>query len=125
MTGRVISVKTQKTAAILVEGKKTHPLYGKSYVASKKYLVDDPIGVSLGDIVEIEKIRPISKRKHWRIVKVIGRDIEEIIEQQLKEKAEEAIEEVMPEEKEEVSNENQELSKEEEKKKKEEKDGTA
>lgn len=96
MRGRVVSVKSQKTASVLIESKKSHPLYRKSYAASKKYLADDQIGVRLGDIVELEKIRPISKRKHWRIVKVIGRDIEEIVEQQLKEKAEEAIEAVMP-----------------------------
>lgn len=96
--GRVVSVKMQKTAVVLVETRKRHPLYGKSYVYSNKYLVDDPIGVGLGDIVEFEKCKPISKRKHWRIVRVVGRDIEAIEKEVMKEVAEQAIEEVMPEE---------------------------
>ncbi|TSC64722.1 MAG: 30S ribosomal protein S17 [Microgenomates group bacterium Gr01-1014_93] len=96
MKARVTSIKMAKTVSVIVESKKTHPLYGKSYVSSKKYLADDQIGVSLGDIVEIEKIRPVSKYKHWRVVKIIGKDVVEIIEEKLKEEAEGAIEEVMP-----------------------------
>ncbi len=139
MTGRVVSVKMQKSAVVLVESKKTHPLYKKSYAWSKKYIVDDPIGVVLGDLVEIIKIRPMSKNKHFRISKVLGKDFVAIAEEQLKESAEEAIEEVMPEEKIEVVVEDEKLEEpsEEEKSlekkktakkvvvKKEKKDGTA
>ncbi len=96
MKGLVVSTKMQKTATVLVENKKIHPIYGKSFIRHKKYLAEDLLGVSIGDIVEIEKIRPVSKRKHWRIIKVIGKNMEEIIEEQLKEEAEEAIEEVVP-----------------------------
>ena len=99
MIGRVISVKMKNTATVLVTGRVTHPLYKKTYARSKKYLVDDLLKTKPGDIVEIEKVAPISKRKHWRIVKVIGRDIEAIVEKELKEKAAADIEEVMPEEK--------------------------
>ena len=98
MIGRVVSVKMQKTAVVLIERRKTHPLYKKSYLRSKKYLVDDEIGVKLGDVVEIEKIRPISKRKHWKIVKVLGTDIVSLGKEALKEGASEAIAEVLPEE---------------------------
>ncbi len=99
MKGRVVSVKMMHSASVLIEGKKTHPLYKKSFVWSKKYLVDDPIGVKLGDIVEILKTKPVSKRKHWVITKVIGADFVALAEEHLKEKTEEAIEEIMPEEK--------------------------
>ena len=99
MIGRVVSVKTAKTATILVERTKTHPLYKKSFKRSKKYLVADDLGVKLGDLVDVEKVAPISKNKHWKIIKVVGRDIEAVISEELKEKAAEAIEEVMPEEK--------------------------
>jgi len=61
-------------------------------------LADDQIHTKLGDIVEIVETRPISKRKYWKVVKVIGRDIAEIVEEELKEKAAEQIAEVMPEE---------------------------
>lgn len=98
MIGRVVSIKMTHSASVLVEGKKTHPLYKKSYAWSKKFLADDPIGVKLGDIVEIFKTKPVSKRKHWLVTKVVGSDFVAIAEEQLKEEAKEAIEEVMPEE---------------------------
>ncbi len=99
MVGRVVSVKMTKTAIVLVESKKTHPLYGKSYKWTKRYLVDDQIGVVLGDIVIFEKIRPVSKHKHWQISKVLGKDIISLEQAELQEEAAEAIAEVMPEEK--------------------------
>jgi len=97
MTGRVISVKLQKTATVLVERIATHPLYKKTFTRTKKYLVDDLVGVKTGDIVEIIQCKPISKNKHWRVVKVLGRSLAEIAEEQMKEKAQEVIAEVMPE----------------------------
>ncbi|TSC66743.1 MAG: small subunit ribosomal protein S17 [Microgenomates group bacterium Gr01-1014_80] len=96
MIGRVVSVKLAKTATVLVERTKTHPLYKKSFKRSKKYLIQDDLGVKLGDLVDVEKAAPISKNKHWRITKVVGRDIEAVIFEELKVKAAEAIEEVMP-----------------------------
>ena len=102
MIGRVVSAKMQKTVAVLVEGKKTHPLYGKSYVWSKKYLVRDEIGAKLVDVVVIEETRPISKRVHWKVTKIVGTDIVALGEAAMKQVEEEAIAEVMPEEKEEV-----------------------
>jgi small subunit ribosomal protein S17 len=102
MRGRVVSVKTKNTAVIIVERTKTHPLYKKSFLRSKRFLVEDKLGVKPGDLVEVFKIRPISKMKHWQIEKVVGRDIEEIVEAELKEKAAEIVAEVMPE-KEEVN----------------------
>ena len=98
MLGRVVSVKSQKTAVVLVEGQKTHPLYKKSFVWSKKYLVDDPIGVALGDLVQIEKIRPISKMKHFQVKKIFGSDFVALQSETLKIEAEEAISKVLPEE---------------------------
>lgn len=101
MIGRVVSTKSKNTAAVLVERTSIHPLYRKTFIRTKKYLVGDEIGVKEGDIVEIVKIKPISKRKHWKIVKVLGKRLVEIAEAQMKEKVEEVIAEVMPEEKEE------------------------
>lgn len=98
MIGRVVSNKTEKTVTILVESRKTHPLYKKSFAWSKKYLVHDEMGAQMGDVVEVEKCRPISKRKHWRVVKIVGRDIVPMNTEALKEISQEHIEEVMPEE---------------------------
>jgi small subunit ribosomal protein S17 len=102
MKGRVTSVKNKQTATVLVTASKTHPLYKKSYTFSKKYLVHDELGVSMGDLVEIIQTRPISKMKRWKIEKVVGRSIKEMVAEELKEKAEEAIDEVIPEAKEEL-----------------------
>ncbi|MBI2040009.1 30S ribosomal protein S17 [Candidatus Microgenomates bacterium] len=98
MIGRVVSTKTKNTATVLVERQTIHPLYKKTFIRSKKYLADDQVGVKMGDIVEIEKVRPISKNKHFRIIKVLGRSLAEIAEEQMKEKAGEVIAEVMPQE---------------------------
>ncbi len=99
MIGRIVSTKMQKTVAVLVERIAKHRLYKKTYSQSKRYLVDDPIGVNMGDLVEIVKVKPISRNKHWRIVKVVGKNLEEITEEKLKAAAEKVIAEVMPEEK--------------------------
>lgn len=98
MIGRVVSTKMAKTATVLVTRTKTHPLYKKSYIFSKRYLVEDPLGVELGQVVDIRSSKPISKNKHFMITKVVGRDIEAVVTEQLKEQAEQAIGEVMPEE---------------------------
>lgn len=100
MTGRVVSTKLKQTATVLVERTAKHPLYKKTYLRSKKYLVDDAIGVKDGDIVEIIKCKPVSKNKHWKITKVSGQNLAEIVEAEQKKAAEEVIAEVMPEEKE-------------------------
>lgn len=102
MKGRVVSTKMTNTAVVLVEGRKTNRMYGKSFVYSNKYLVDDSLGVKLGDVVEFVKCAPISKRKHWKITRVVGRDIVAVETEIMKEVAEEAIEEVLPEETESV-----------------------
>lgn len=99
MTGRVVSTKLKNTATILVERLTKHPLYKKTYVQSKKYLVEDQIGVKTGDIVNFIKCKPISKNKHWKITKVSGRNMAEIAKAELKKEAEKIISEVMPEEK--------------------------
>ncbi len=100
MIGRVVSTKMKHTATVIVTKTAKHPLYKKTYIQSKKYLVDDELGVSLGDIVDFIKVKPISKNKHWKITKVVGKSIKEIVSEQLQEKGKEIISEVMPEEKE-------------------------
>lgn len=98
LKGRVVSNKMTKTAVVLVEGTRLNRMYRKTFVYSNKYLVDDSFGVKIGDIVEFEKCAPISKRKHWKIVKVVGRDMVAVETEVMKTVATDAIEEVMPEE---------------------------
>jgi len=69
--GTVISTKMQKTASVLVERLWRHPLYKKTNRRSKKYLCHDEIGVKKGEKVVIQGCRPMSKRKRFKIMKVI------------------------------------------------------
>lgn len=98
MIGRIVSTKTKNTATVLVTRTAKHPLYKKTFVRSKKYLAVNELEVKLGDIVEMIKVRPVSKKKHWRITKVIGRNMEELVSEHLQEKGAEIIAEIMPEE---------------------------
>ena len=125
MIGRVVSTKLKNTATVLVERIAKHPLYKKTYIRSKRYLVDNLIEVKDGDIVEIIKCKPVSKNKHWRILKVVGKNLAEITEEKLKKAAEEIIAEVMPEEKVQESEELEELKVEKKKVKKGQSRGSA
>ncbi len=100
MIGRVVSTKMKNTATVLVERVAKHPLYKKAYVQTKRYLAEAGAEIKDGDLVEMIKVRPISKNKHWKVLKVVGKDLEAITEERLKEAAEQVIAEVMPEEKE-------------------------
>lgn len=97
MRGRVVSAKTPKTVTVLVERVKVHPFYGKAFARSKRYLANDEKGASLGDIIEIAKVRPISKNKHFQVVRIVGKDIEAVISDQIKQEVAEEIAEIMPE----------------------------
>ncbi len=108
LRGRVVTANQPQTVTVLVENRKTHPLYGKSFRRSKRYLVQDDIKVAVGDVVEISHGRPVSKNKNFRIVRVVGKDVAAVVREELKEDAAEAIAEVMPEEKAEVGKEEKE-----------------
>lgn len=71
LIGRVISTKMDKTAIVLVERVKVHPLYKKRFRVKKKYHAHDEIGVKEGNQVKIKESRPISKTKKWRIIEII------------------------------------------------------
>lgn len=71
-TGLVVSDKMEKTVAVQVVRVFVHPLYEKRLKKRKKFLVDNTIGAKLGDMVEICKTRPISKRKKWRVTKILS-----------------------------------------------------
>ena len=70
--GVVVSTKMDKTAVVQVETRKKHPKYKKTIRRHKKYLChDEEESAGLNDIVEIMPTRPYSKRKRWRISKVV------------------------------------------------------
>lgn len=69
--GIVVSTKPQQTAVVRVDRLWQHPLYKKRVTRSKKYQAHDLIGVAVGDKVELEACRPVSKFKKWRIKQVV------------------------------------------------------
>ncbi|MBM3328637.1 MAG: 30S ribosomal protein S17 [Calditrichaeota bacterium] len=72
--GIVTSDKMQKTIAVKVERRLPHPVYGKYYTRSKKFLAHDPEGTAHeGDKVRIIECRPLSARKRWRLLEVVER----------------------------------------------------
>lgn len=72
LVGRVVSDKMDKTVSVLIERHVKHPLYGKIVRRSKKYLAHDENNqAKVGDIVEIQESRPISKNKSWVLSKVV------------------------------------------------------
>ena len=72
--GVVTSNKTDKTITVSVVSNKRHPLYSKVYMSTKKFKAHDENNeCNIGDTVEIMETRPISKDKHFRLVKIIER----------------------------------------------------
>lgn len=66
--GRVVFTKMDKTAVVEVSRFKQHPLYGKKFRVSQKYLVHDPDNqAKVGQMLSITESRPLSKRKSWLI----------------------------------------------------------
>ena len=66
-TGKVISVKMQKTAAVLIERHYRHPLYGKILKRNSKILAANLIGAVVGDLVTVIEVRPIAKNVCFKI----------------------------------------------------------
>ena len=84
ITGVVVSDKMQKTVTVLVERQFPHPLYGKVIKRSKKYLAHDPEEkYKLGDVVEIIESRPISKRKRFRVLRLVESGRMDLVEKYL------------------------------------------
>lgn len=69
--GKVVSKSGDKTIVVLVERRYHHPIYGKQLTASKKmHTHDEKNEAAVGDSVEIQECRPLSRMKRWRLIKV-------------------------------------------------------
>ena len=72
--GIVVSDKMQKTVVIKVESRFSHPIYSKIVVKTKKFLVHDELEeCNIGDQVLIRESRPLSKKKRWKLTKIISK----------------------------------------------------
>ena len=70
LVGQIVSNKMPKTVVVKVERIKEHPKYKKRYKTYKKYKAHLEQGeYKVGDKVIIEECRPLSKGKHWKVIK--------------------------------------------------------
>jgi small subunit ribosomal protein S17 len=72
--GVVISNNMEKTVVIKVEDRYAHPIYSKTVVKTKKYLVHDEINeCNIGDQILVQESRPLSRRKRWALKKILSK----------------------------------------------------
>jgi small subunit ribosomal protein S17 len=72
--GMVASSGADKSVVVKVENFIMHPLYRRFVRTTSKFMAHDEENTcNPGDRVVIEECRPISKRKKWRVRKIIER----------------------------------------------------
>lgn len=72
LTGTVSSASPDKTIVISVVTHRTHPIYKKQFVTSKKFMAHDENNeCKVGDLVTIVEVKPISARKRFKLDKVL------------------------------------------------------
>jgi small subunit ribosomal protein S17 len=74
ITGRVVSTKMDKTIAVEIERLIKHPTYSKYVRRTTKLLAHDENNeCQPGDTVAITPCRPLSRRKSYKLVRVVAR----------------------------------------------------
>jgi small subunit ribosomal protein S17 len=72
--GVVVSNKMQKTIVVKIENRYPHPIYSKTMLKTKKYYAHDELEeCSIGDEVLVQECRPLSKKKRWKLIKIISK----------------------------------------------------
>ena len=72
--GLVTSNAADKSAVVKVENLVMHPLYQRFVRTTSKFMAHDEENTcNAGDRVLIEECRPMSRRKRWRVQRVIER----------------------------------------------------
>ena len=71
--GVVVSAgKMNKTVVVAIVENKKHTLYNKVVKQTKKYKAHDEENIcGLGDTVEIQETRPLSKDKYHRVTRIV------------------------------------------------------
>ena len=70
LNGTIVSTKMAKTVVVLVERVYRHPLYKKIIRRHKKYQAhNEDLNLKVGDEVSIKETKPISKNKHFIVLK--------------------------------------------------------
>lgn len=69
LIGKVVSTKMEKTAVVVIETTRPHPLYKKIMRKRKKFKAhNEDLDLKAGDRVKICSTRPISKDKHFKVI---------------------------------------------------------
>lgn len=72
--GVVVSNKMDKSIVVEIELREKHPIYGKFIKKNTRFMAhDEKNDCNIGDTVRIMETRPLSRRKHWRLVEIIER----------------------------------------------------
>ena len=72
--GVVTSNKMDKSITISVVRRLPRPFYSKFVKKTKKFMAHDENNeCNVGDTVRIMEVRPLSKRKRWRLVEIVER----------------------------------------------------
>jgi len=72
LTAAVVSKSGDKSVTVAIDYKVKHPKYGKYMRRRTKLAVHDERNQSsVGDVIEIAQCRPLSKRKSWRLLKIV------------------------------------------------------
>ncbi|OGD64123.1 30S ribosomal protein S17 [Candidatus Berkelbacteria bacterium RIFOXYA2_FULL_43_10] len=68
--GVVVSAKMNETAVVSHDSVKSSKLYNKKFKRTKRIIAHNGENLNkIGDIVKITTIRPMSKNKHYKIIK--------------------------------------------------------
>ena len=71
-SGVVVSNNMDKSIVVKIDRKIKHPIYKKTIKRSKKYIVhDEQNKCKIGDLVQIAECRPLSKKKRFRLYKLL------------------------------------------------------
>jgi small subunit ribosomal protein S17 len=63
-----------KTVAVEIVRAYQHPLYKKIVRRSTKVLAHDEQNIcSVGDLVQVVEVRPLSRRKRWKVRQIISK----------------------------------------------------
>ena len=72
LQGVVVKAKAEKTVSVSVERVIQHQMYGKTIKKKTTFLAhDEEKKCKPGDIVTIQPVRPLSKRKRWLVIHVV------------------------------------------------------
>lgn len=71
-TGKIVSDKMQNTVVVEITRKVMHPIYKKTLKKSGRIKADTAgLSVHAGQTVVIEQAKPMSRDKHFKVLKIV------------------------------------------------------